>query len=78
MEPFNKEEQYKQFFKHEIDRGDMPAEMPADWPNFHEGEMVLLKGHPFTVQRINAASIVLRPVTEPGKNVRTTIREMVR
>lgn len=46
--------------------GDVLAEsgepVPTDWPRFEVDEVVLIKGIPFRVLRINRSSLVMQPV----------------
>jgi hypothetical protein len=50
--------------------------VPEEWPRFTIGEQVELKGFPFTIARINAATIVLRPMPVENMSPRRVFRKL--
>ena len=75
---FFEEDAYPEEFRDAIERGDLPAEIPDEWPRFAVGDEFTLKGYPFTLYRINATSLVLRPVLPKGEiSARRVMRRMV-
>lgn len=49
-------------------------EFPDEWPVFREGELCDLKGVPFEVARLNASSLVLRPLAPEGYTARDVMQ----
>ncbi len=42
------------------------TETGLPWPSFAVGDNVSIQGYPFTIQRINASNLVMRPLPARG------------
>ena len=63
-------------FAMEIESGEVQPAVPVEWPQFETGELFDVKGLPFELARLNASTLVLRPIPPEGWRAREVMREV--